>query len=74
MILEIATYHLKEPTGFGDSSSTPSKVIRGFLSTAVAEYGAHDAYYGQLIEKPTIVISFAGWDSMEDHYKFMSSP
>ena len=74
MISEIVTFQLKFNASLADPSSPASKVIRECLAPELAAHGAHDAYYGQFIEKPDIAILFVGWDSMDEHKKFLSSP
>ena len=74
MIMEIATFQLKESVIPADPSSPASKSIREYLTQELNAHGAHNAYYGQFIEKPETAIVFVNWDSVDDNKVFMSSP
>lgn len=74
MVTEIITFCLKADASLSDPSSPASKVVANFLATGFAPHGAHNAYYGQYIEKPETGIIFRNWDSLEAHKKFMSLP
>ena len=74
MVTEIVTFSLKADASLSDPTSPASKLVLDFLAPEVAAHGAHNAYYGQYIEKPEIGIIFVNWDSLESHKKFMNSP
>ena len=73
MVTEIITFSLKADANLSDPSSPASKLLDS-LGAELAAHGAHNAYYGQYIEKPETGIIFVNWDSLEAHKKFMSSP
>ena len=74
MVTEIVTFSLKADADLSDPNSPASKLVVDFLVAELAAPGAHNAYYGQYIEKPEAAILFVNWDSLEAHKKFMSSP
>lgn len=74
MVTEILTFRLKADASLSDPASPASKVVVDFLAPGFASHGAHNAYYGQYIEKPETGIIFRNWDSIEAHKNFMSLP
>ncbi|MCJ1394839.1 hypothetical protein MMC18_007719 [Xylographa bjoerkii] len=73
MITEIVTFQMKDEASLANPSSHARKVIRDFLTLVLVAPGAQNAYYGQFIEKLETVVMFIGWNSIDDHKKFMSS-
>ena len=73
MITEITTFELETDANLTDTSSSTTKILRNFLAAELAFPGAHQAYYGQDVEKPEVVFVLVNWDSIEDHEKFIGS-
>ena len=74
MVTEMVTFSLKADANLSDPTSPASKLVVNFLVAELTAHRAHNAYYGQYIEKPETGILFVNWDSLEAHKKFMSSP
>jgi hypothetical protein len=74
MITEIVSFQLKAGASLDDPSTPASKVIREKLAPSLKHAGAHEVYYGQLMEKPENGYLFIHWDSVDDHKKFMNAP
>ena len=74
MVTEIVTFSLKADANLSDPSSPASKLVVDFLVAERTAHGAHNAYYGQYMEKPETGILVVNWDSLEAHKESMSSP
>ena len=75
MISEIAIFEASEPNIDLSKSESPFKVnLEQHLKTVLTFDGAQAAYYGQVIEKPHIVIVFVNWDNIDSHVKATQSP
>ncbi|KAL8925876.1 MAG: hypothetical protein Q9172_002029 [Xanthocarpia lactea] len=74
MISEIAIFEASDPKLDLSTSDSPYKAtLQQHLKTVLAFEGAQAAYYGQIIEKPHIVILFVNWDNIESHIKATKS-
>ena len=74
MVTEIVTFSLKADANLSDPTSPASKLVVDFLVKERIALGAHNAFYGQYIEKPETGIYFVNWDSRGAYEEFMSSP
>ncbi|KAL8676820.1 MAG: hypothetical protein Q9186_006695 [Xanthomendoza sp. 1 TL-2023] len=75
MISEIAIFEASDPTLDLSKSDSPYKsTLQQHLKNVLAFDGAQAAYYGQIIEKPHIIIVFVNWDKLESHVKATKSP
>ncbi|KAL8965452.1 MAG: hypothetical protein Q9183_003846 [Haloplaca sp. 2 TL-2023] len=75
MISEIAIFEASDPNLDLSKSESPYKAtLRQHLKTVLAFDGAQAAYFGQVIEKPHIVVIFVNWDSLDSHLKAKKSP
>ncbi|KAL8875628.1 MAG: hypothetical protein Q9198_006041 [Flavoplaca austrocitrina] len=74
MISEIAIFEASEPNIDLSKSDSPFKAnLEQHLKTVLTFDGAQAAYYGQVIEKPHIVIVFVNWDNIDSHVRATQS-
>lgn len=75
MISEIAIFEASGPNvDLANPESQYKITLQQHLRTVVAFDGAHGAYYGQVIEKPEIIVVVVNRDSLDAHVKATKSP
>ncbi|KAL8764895.1 MAG: hypothetical protein Q9209_007827 [Squamulea sp. 1 TL-2023] len=74
MFSQIAIFEASDPNVDLSKPHTPFIAsLHQHLRTVLAFDGAQAAYYGQLIEKPHIIIVFVNWDTLDSHSKATKS-
>ncbi|KAL8641795.1 MAG: hypothetical protein Q9226_008588 [Calogaya cf. arnoldii] len=75
MISEIAIFEASTPNvDLAYPESQYKTILEQHLKNFLAFDGAQGAYYGQVIEKPQIVVVVVNWDSLDAHMKATKSP
>ncbi|KAI4261766.1 MAG: hypothetical protein L6R42_003041 [Xanthoria sp. 1 TBL-2021] len=74
MISEIAIFEASTPAvDLANPDSQFKPTLQQHLKIVLAFDGAQGAYYGQLIEKPNIIVVVVNWDTLDSHVKATES-